>query len=92
MKQVITLFLLISFVSSVIAQDSTKKNDLFGKAQNLFNQAKSAVNKPSGSSLSNDEIVSGLKEALSVGTNNSTSKLSAVDGFFKDAAVKILLP
>jgi hypothetical protein len=44
------------------------------------------------SSLSNDEIVSGLKEALNVGTNNAAKQLSAVDGFFKDAAIKILMP
>lgn len=42
--------------------------------------------------LSNDEIVSGLKEALNVGTNNAAQKLSNVDGFFKDAAIKILMP
>jgi hypothetical protein len=42
--------------------------------------------------LSNDEIINGLKEALSVGTGNSTQKLSAADGFFKDAAVQILMP
>jgi hypothetical protein len=46
----------------------------------------------SKSPLSNDEIVSGLKEALSVGTNNASSQLSNVDGFFKDAAIKILMP
>jgi len=39
--------------------------------------------------LTTNEIVSGLKEALTVGTKNSTSQLSAVDGFFKDAAIKI---
>ena len=43
-------------------------------------------------SLSNDEIINGLKEALSVGAGNSTAKLSGMDGFFADAAVKILLP
>lgn len=43
-------------------------------------------------SLSNAEIVSGLKEALSVGTNNASKQLSTVDGFFKDAAIKILMP
>jgi|SRR5579875_3008934 len=43
-------------------------------------------------SLSNDEIVSGLKEALQVGTERGTQKLSAIDGFFKDAAIKILMP
>ena len=35
--------------------------------------------------LSNDEIVQGLKEALSVGANNASKQLSSVDGFFKDA-------
>lgn len=42
--------------------------------------------------LSNGEIVEGLKQALTVGTQNGTSRLSSVDGFFKDAAVKILIP
>lgn len=45
-----------------------------------------------GNSLSKDEIINGLKEALSVGTNNSAKKLGSVDGFFKDAALKILMP
>jgi nitrogen regulatory protein PII len=44
------------------------------------------------SGLSNAEIVSGLKQALTIGAQNSTSKLSSIDGFFKNAAVKILLP
>jgi hypothetical protein len=42
--------------------------------------------------LTNDEVVSGLKEALQVGTDRGTQKLSAVDGFFKDAVIKILMP
>lgn len=42
--------------------------------------------------LSNTEIVSGLKEALSLGTQKSSQQLSGVDGFFKNAAVKILMP
>ena len=42
--------------------------------------------------LSNEEIINGLKQALSVGTENSAKKLSATDGFFKDAAIKILMP
>ncbi len=33
-----------------------------------------------------------MKEALQVGTERGTSKLSAADGFFKNAALKILLP
>jgi hypothetical protein len=45
-----------------------------------------------GAGLPSDDIVSGLKQALSKGTQKSTDKLSAADGFFKDAAVKILFP
>lgn len=42
--------------------------------------------------LSNAEIVSGLKEALIIGADSSVARLSAVDGYLKDQAVKILLP
>jgi hypothetical protein len=42
--------------------------------------------------LSNGEIVRGLKEALSVGAVSSSKALHATDGYFKDQAVKILLP
>jgi len=45
-----------------------------------------------GKGLSSDDIASGLKDALAKGTQKSTDKLSAADGFFKDAAVKILFP
>lgn len=38
------------------------------------------------------EISNGLKQALELGTDKSSDQLSAVDGFFKNAAVKILFP
>lgn len=41
---------------------------------------------------SNLEIGNALKQALQQGTVKSATKLSAVNGFFGDAAVKILLP
>lgn len=53
------------------------------------------VSVPPGSAsggLTTNEIVNGLKEALKVGTDQSTARLSNVDGFLKNAAVKILLP
>jgi len=46
----------------------------------------------SNGQLTTSEIASGLKEALTVGAQNSSNQLSAVDGFFKNAAIKILLP
>ncbi|UII21894.1 DUF4197 domain-containing protein [Fulvivirga ligni] len=42
--------------------------------------------------LTEAEIVEGLKEALVVGTDTSTSILGATNGYLKDEAVKILLP
>lgn len=42
--------------------------------------------------LTESEVISGLKEALVTGAKNSSAKLSATDGYFGDAAVKILLP
>ena len=48
---------------------------------------------PQGTSvLSQGEIGSGLKEALNNGISKQVSKLTATDGFFKNEAVKILLP
>ncbi len=42
--------------------------------------------------LTEADVVSGLKEALITGAKNSAQRLSAVDGYFGDAAIKILLP
>ena len=50
------------------------------------------VGSTSGTGLSNDDIISGLKEALRVGTDSSSKKLGKADGYFADAAVKILMP
>jgi hypothetical protein len=38
------------------------------------------------------EIGNGLKQALEIGTNKSSDQLSTVNGFFANAAVKILFP
>jgi len=42
--------------------------------------------------LTEQEVTDGLKEALVVGSRNASSGLSASDGYYRDAAVKILLP
>lgn len=46
----------------------------------------------SGRPLTQSEIISGLKEALIVGTNNSADILGKTDGYYRDEMVKILLP
>jgi hypothetical protein len=75
-----------------------------GQAQILNNVLNKVVKKDSagkaiikkdilaGKNLSNDDIVSGLKEALRVGTDSSSKKLAKLDGYFADAAIKILMP
>lgn len=42
--------------------------------------------------LSESEVVEGLKEALITGSKNSSAILSAMDGYYGDELVKILLP
>lgn len=42
--------------------------------------------------LTNEQIGSGLKEALNKGIDKEVTKLMSPDGFYKDKAVKILLP
>ncbi len=88
MKKVLVVGLMFS-VTAAVAQDTTKKkSSLFGKVSS----AVSSVKGGKGTGLSTDEIVSGLKEALSLGAKKSADKLSAANGFFKDAAVKVLMP
>lgn len=84
----------IMLVMVLISQLANAQVDL----NNLIDDAKSSYDKLSTvasgnkSSLSNDEIVGGLKEALNVGTKNSTEKVSKTDGFLKNAKIKIPFP
>jgi len=79
-----------------------KKNILFcllliclqSNAQILKGIIKKAANivTTSKQELSSDEIANGLKEALSIGAEKGCMNLSKTDGFFKNAALKILMP
>lgn len=59
--------------------------------KNILNQVQNVIS-GNGAGLSNDEIVKGLKEALKVGTNNSTSRASQLDGYYKNPKIKIPFP
>lgn len=54
--------------------------------------ARSIIAAAGNSNLSREEVVMGLKEALKVGTDSASFKLSAVNGFFTNNMVKILMP
>lgn len=51
-----------------------------------------SVGNATNGGLTTDEVVQGLKQALQFGTDSATTKLSALDGFYKDALVKIVMP
>jgi len=66
------------------------------QAQNILNQVQNQVNNAigqgNGGAPKNDEIIRGLKEALSIGTKNSAASASKSDGFFKNPLIKIPFP
>lgn len=61
-------------------------------AQIDLNQVMNTANSSLGGGLSNDKIVKGLKQALEIGTKNSTEKASKLDGFYKNPLIKIPFP
>ncbi len=63
--------------------------------QESANAAKDAINsgtKPASNPLTNDEVISGLRDALTVGTNNSSAFASKIDGFYKNPTLFIPFP
>jgi len=59
----------------------------------VLRDAKSEISGNSTSSpLSQEEVGSGLKEALTRGIEAGVAQLSKPDGYFKDMAIKILMP
>src|SRR5438045_2527003 len=95
MKRIFLFTLATIFVISLQAQGLRGLINKAAKDTSSKSSASKILNAASSfrrDSLSNTDIVAGLKEALQVGTERGTAKLSSVDGFFKDAAIKILMP
>lgn len=88
MKKILLLTLLTASIGFLQAQGFKGLLKKVSKDSSV----KQILSAKGGAALSNDDIINGLKEALQVGTGNGTKKLSSADGFFRDAAVKILLP
>jgi len=68
----------------------------FTHAQGWQDKLKEAKNKATGggtgSGLTNDEIIAGLKEALSVGARNGAGLASKADGYYKNTLIFIPFP
>lgn len=73
-----------------ILKQATSKDTSNNKSG--LNKIVSAVSAGNKNDLTQTDVANGLKDALQVATERGTSQLSAPDGFFKDAAIKILMP
>lgn len=58
----------------------------------ILSSTNDILNSGTTPALSNDEVIKGLREALSVGTNNSTALTSKLDGFYKNPLIFIPWP
>ena len=78
MKKILVLcFIVFAFVNANAQLDKLKK------------AAKSLT---SGNSLSSEEIAAGLKEALTNGISKGSDQVSQLDGYFKNAEIKLPFP
>ncbi len=92
MKKFTLVLLSVAFANILVAQGVLGKLNKAMKSDSTSKILSGLGKKSGGGSLSNDDIIKGLKEALTVGTENSSKKLNAADGFFANAAIKILMP
>ena len=63
-----------------------------GSCAELSDTIKERVGLSPKHSLDDNTIISGLKEALSIGTENAVKSVSQVDGYFGNEIIKILMP
>jgi hypothetical protein len=85
-KSVLTLVL---FAGISLSANAQILRDQITNADRTLDNYK---NKAKGGDLSTDEIAAGLREALQVGAKNATGRVSAPDGFFGNALIKVLIP
>jgi hypothetical protein len=81
-KTILSLFVGISVLSSCEVLNEASKIVTTNTGPNENNKPK----------LSNEEVISGLKEALSVGIKNSVNLTSVTDGFLKNSNIRLPFP
>lgn len=81
----LALLLLVASTRAQLLKGVINKDSLSKKVKNM--------SRPGGSAkLTNEEVIKGLKEALSVGTNKSVDLGSKLDGFYKNPRLFIPWP
>ena len=76
---------------SIILIFVTSSCDVLNEASQLVNVNDSSAQN-TAPKLSNEEVISGLKEALNVGIKNSVSSTSITDGFLKNTEIRLPFP
>ena len=84
-----TIFVCLLMVVSITSCAST--HTAWDSLLKLFNDDEEPAT-ASSLSLTNSEIIAGLKEALSKGTQSAVDNLGRIDGFFGNPKVKIPMP
>lgn len=84
MKKLFLLLFLVPIIGIAQVKSKTKKPKVKTVTKTTITKATTATNTL--------DISAGLKEALNKGVTEQVSKLTAVDGFYKNEAVKILMP
>lgn len=93
MKKITSAIAIVGFVMGTFSAQA--------QLQNYLNDAKQGLNKlktgtsalgSSTGTASQSEVADGLKQALQIGAQNATGKLSAVNGFLGNSVIKILMP
>lgn len=72
--------------------DAAKTNTAVGNVITQTQAILGGTNTAAAPSLTNDEVIKGLKEALTVGTNNSSGMVAKADGYLKNPKVFIPWP
>ena len=77
--------------SAIIFSSCDVLNEAAQQAENMVNSNNN--NTETQNPLTNEEVISGLREALNIGIENSDQKyLSVVDGFMNNAEIRLPFP
>lgn len=80
--------LLLCGLFLIVQNSNAQFGDILNKGKKILNEQTGN----GGSNLTNSEIIAGLKQALEIGSNNAGNQLSALNGYFGNQLIKILMP
>jgi len=94
MKKILIAVIALTLLGAGIAGADwmDKVKDLTGKKDKPASGSAPAQGGGQGSGLDKDTVAAGLKEALSIGSQNAVKAVSQADGYFKNPSIKIPLP